>query len=516
MLTTVYRLVVVVTTLCIWCTTARAAKMLIPMDATGQSSHLKAYGAMYAALAQGTPVDWLLNYRGGSYGTDYSPAMEQMCNSRNVSFIKMSNAEYAGLIKKVNAKDANTAIIKLEQAPRIAVYTPPGKKPWDDAVTLALTYAEIPFTKLYASEVLAGDLRRYDWLHLHHEDFTGQYGKFWAQFHDKEWYVSEQEEAQALARKNGYKKVAQLQLAVVKKINAFVSAGGNLFAMCSATDTYDIALAADGVDICDSVFDGDPMSPDAQRRLDYSKCYAFRDFTLVTSPWVYEYSSIDNTSFRSLPEAYDSFVLNSFAVKTNAVPAMLTQSHERVIKGFMGQTTAFRSETLKPGIVVLAESRVPGEARYIHGDHGKGTWTFYGGHDPEDYQHMVNDPVTDLGLHPSSPGYRLILNNVLFAAARRETPAVAQNRAEEPATAAPAGEKPMAQRVKMYPDADNTQLIIMLDTRIKEVVIADHTGKEVYRKTYNTDRVSVDMTGMQPGMYQITVNGQSAGKIVKH
>jgi len=399
---------------------AYAAKIFIPMDADGQTNHLKAYGVAYAALKANIPVDWLLNYKGGSFGIDEVESIERMCKLRGVSYEIVSDAQYGGILNEIADPDFNGDIIKLEKAPKIAVYTPPNKEPWDDAVTLVLTYAEIPFDKLYDDEVLADDLAKYDWLHLHHEDFTGQYGKFWSQFRNAAWYQNDQKSAEAMAAKHGYKKVSQLQLAVAKKIRDFVAGGGYMFAMCSATDTYDIALAADGVDICDVPFDGDAMDPQAQQKLDYTKCFAFKDFRLVTNPYEYEYSDIDNTNYRHVPMNTDYFTLFTFSAKFDPVPSMLCQDHTTTIKGFMGQTTSFRKEVLKSSVLVMGDFKPANEARYIHGEYGKGTWTFYGGHDPEDYEHHVGDPPTDLSLHPNSPGYRLILNNVLFPAAKKK------------------------------------------------------------------------------------------------
>lgn len=399
-----------------------ASKIFIPMDAEGQAAHLKAYGIAFAALKANIPVDWLLNYKGGSFGLDQVESIERMCKLRGVSYEIMSDAQYMGVLNEIANPDFNGDIIKLEKVPKIAVYTPPNKEPWDDAVTLVLTYAEIPFDKVYDDAVLADDLAKYDWLHLHHEDFTGQYGKFWWQFHNEAWYQNDQKSAEAMAAKHGYKKVSQLKLAVAKKIRDFVAGGGYLFAMCSATDSYDIALAADGVDICAEPFDGDPMDPNAQQKLDFTKCFAFKDFTLVKDPIHYEYSNIDNTEPRMgiVPMNIDYFSLFTFSAKFDPVPAMLCQNHTNTIKGFMGQTTAFRKEVLKSSVLVMGDYKPANEARYIHGEYGKGTWTFYGGHDPEDYQHMIHDPVTDLSLHPTSPGYRLILNNVLFPAAKKK------------------------------------------------------------------------------------------------
>jgi hypothetical protein len=400
---------------------AFASKILIPMDAEGQVAHLKAYGIAYAALKGGLQVDWLLNYKGGSFGVEQVDGVERMLKLKGVSYEVLSDAQYAGIVNAVLDPDFNGDVIKLEKPPKIAVYTPPNKLPWDDAVTLVLTYAEIPFDKVYDDELLKDDLAKYDWLHLHHEDFTGQYGKFWASFRHEAWYQNDQKTAEATAARHGFKKVSQLKLAVAKKIRDFTAGGGYLFAMCSATDSYDIALAADGVDICESMFDGDPQDPQAQQKLDYKKSFAFKDFSLVLSPMHYEYSNIDNTEFRGqVPMNIDYFSLFTFSAKFDPVPAMLCQNHTTTIKGFMGQTTAFRKEVLKSGVLVMGEFKPSNEARYIHGEYGKGTWTFYGGHDPEDYQHMIHDPVTDLDLHPTSPGYRLILNNVLFPAARKK------------------------------------------------------------------------------------------------
>ena len=399
---------------------AYASKIFIPMDADGQANHLKAYGVAYAALKANIPVDWLLNYKGGSFGIDDMESIERMCKLRGVSYEIVSDAQYGGILNQIADPDFNGDIIKLEKAPKIAVYTPPNKEPWDDAVTLVLTYAEIPFDKLYDDEVLRDDLAKYDWLHLHHEDFTGQYGKFWSQFRNAAWYQNDQKSAEAMAAKHGYKKVSQLQLAVAKKIRDFVAGGGYMFAMCSATDTYDIALAAEGVDICDVPFDGDAMDPQAQQKLDFTKCFAFKDFQLVNNPYEYEYSNIDNTNYRHVPMNTDYFSLFTFSAKFDPVPSMLCQDHTTTIKGFMGQTTSFRKEVLKSSVLVMGDFKPANEARYIHGEYGKGTWTFYGGHDPEDYEHHVGDPPTELSLHPNSPGYRLILNNVLFPAAKKK------------------------------------------------------------------------------------------------
>jgi hypothetical protein len=399
---------------------AKAAKLFIPMDAESQTAHLKAYGVAYAALKNGQEVDWLLNYKGGSFAMDQTESMERLCKLRGVSYDVMSDAQYAGIVSKIADPDFNGDIIKLEKLPKIAVYTPPGKQPWDDAVTLVLTYAEIPYDKIYDNEVLDDKLHDYDWLHLHHEDFTGQYGKFWVSFRNTTWYQEDVRNNEALAKERGYKKVSQLKLAVSKKIRDFVAGGGYLFAMCSATDSYDIALAAENTDICDIPFDGDPVAPNAQQQLDFTKSFAFKGFSLMTSPYQYEFSDIDNTQYRRVPQEMDYFSLFTFSAKFDPVPTMLCQNHTTTIKGFMGQTTSFRKEVLKTNVLVMGDYKPKNEARYIHGEFGKGTWTFYGGHDPEDYEHQIGDPPTEMALHPSSPGYRLILNNVLFPAARKK------------------------------------------------------------------------------------------------
>ncbi len=398
-----------------------ASKIFIPMDAEGQAEHLKAYGIAYAALKANITVDWLLNYKGGSFGMDDVESMERLCKLRGVSYEVMSDAQYLGILNEIANPDFNGDVIKLEKAPRVGVYTPPNKEPWDDAVTMVLTYAEIPFDKLYDDELLSDGLMKYDWLHLHHEDFTGQYGKFWASYRNATWYQNDQKKAEESAAKHGFKKVSQLKLAIAKKIRDFVTGGGYLFAMCSATDSYDIALSAEGTDICDVPFDGDPMQPNAQQRLDFTRCFAFKDFIIETNPYEYEYSNIDNSPrYRRVPMNIDYFSLFTFSAKFDPVPAMLCQNHTTTIKGFMGQTTAFRKDVLKSGVLVMGEFKPANEARYIHGEYGKGTWTFYGGHDPEDYEHQISDPPTELSLHPNSPGYRLILNNVLFPAAKKK------------------------------------------------------------------------------------------------
>ena len=508
---------------------ATAARLFIPMDARQQTNHLKAYGIAFAALKNNKPVYWLLNYKGGSFVMDDTPELETLCTQRGVAFKKISNADYAAITKKIKDAHFNGEIIKLEKAPKIAVYTPLNKEPWDDAVTLALTYAEIPFDKLYVNEVLAGDLDKYDWLHLHHEDFTGQYGKFWAQYRNASWYINDKNSEEAMAASNGFKKVSQMQLAVVKKIRDFVGAGGNMFAMCSATDTYDIALAAEGTDICDTPFDGDKMAANAQSQLNYSKCFAFRDFMLSTNEMEYEYSNIDNTNFRHVLRDSDKFVLAAFPAKFDPGAAMLCQNHTDTIKGFMGQTTAFRKEVIKPGVLVLGDFAKANEARYIHGEYGDGTWTFYGGHDPEDYMHSINNPPTDLSRHPNSPGYRLILNNVLFPAAKKkfiQTVVLGDTASTKPVkknTDEPARVLTFAERVKITPNPSKDELLISVIpvagdvNEIKSVVIVTGSGAEVYnRKFSGADHVVVNLNDLPSGMFLIKVNGEFAGKVVKN
>lgn len=396
------------------------AYILIPMDET-QSNHLKAYGVAFMVLSHDVPVSWLLNYRGGSFMFTDIPKFEQECTIRGVSFQILADVQAAAIINEISDPEVNMDVMKLEKAPKVAVYSPKSKLPWDDAVTLALTYSEIPYDIVYDEEVLGGKLLLYDWLHLHHEDFTGQYGRFYAAYRNAAWYQEDQRSQEAMAAKMGFQKVSGMKLAVALKIKEFVVGGGYLFAMCSATDSYDIALSAEGVDICETMFDGDPADPGMNSKLDYSKTFAFRDYKLSSNPYEYEFSEIDNQPpHRRIPRTEDFFTLFDFSAKWDAVPTMLCQNHEQVIKGFMGQTTAFRKRFVKQDVLVMGETKAENEARYIHGEMGKGTWTFYGGHDPEDYQHQVGDPPTDLSLHPNSPGYRLILNNILFPAAKKK------------------------------------------------------------------------------------------------
>ncbi|MBL0064280.1 MAG: asparagine synthetase B [Bacteroidetes bacterium] len=399
---------------------AQAAFILIPMDET-QKNHLKAYGIAYYALQNTVDVQWLLNYKGGSFLLSDITKLEQECTIRGVSFQVIADVQAAAILREIADPEVNMEVMKLEKAPKIAVYSPKNKMPWDDAVTMVLTYAEIPYDIVYDEEVLNQKLPLYDWLHLHHEDFTGQYGRFYSAYRNAPWYQEDVRLQEAMAKKTGYGKVSLMKLAVAQKIRDFVVGGGYLFAMCSATDSYDIALSAEGVDICESMFDGDPADPAMNTKIDYAKGFAFRGYKLSTNPYEYEFSEIDNQPpARNLPRTEDFFTLFQFSAKWDPVPTMLCQDHEQVIKGFMGQTTAFKKKFIKPEVLIMGETKVQDEARYIHGEYGKGTWTFYGGHDPEDYQHQVGDPPTDLSLHPNSPGYRLILNNVLFPAAKKK------------------------------------------------------------------------------------------------
>ncbi|HPN73917.1 MAG TPA: asparagine synthetase B [Candidatus Marinimicrobia bacterium] len=397
-----------------------AQKILIPMDQT-QSDHLKAYGIVYWSLKQGVNVEWLLNYRGGSFLLDNYPGIVKELRLRGVAYEEVSAAQNLQIYATI--EENNMDVVLLEKAAKIAVYSPPNKQPWDDAVTLVLTYAEIDYDVLWDEEVLTGKLPEYDWLHLHHEDFTGQYGKFYASYHNQAWYQNEVAENEAIAAKLGFRKVSEEKKAVARTIKKYVNEGGFLFAMCSATDALDIALAAENVDIVAEIYDGDPADPRANEKLDYSKCLAFENFKLYLDPMLYEYSDIDYPpSFQAVaPGAEaDYFTLFEFSAKWDPVPTMLTQNHVGVIKGFMGQTTGFRRDRIKKSVVVMGEVVNGEQVRYIHGNHGKGTFTFLAGHDPEDYQHFVGDPPTRLELHKNSPGYRLILNNVLFPSARKK------------------------------------------------------------------------------------------------
>ncbi|GLU45561.1 hypothetical protein Musp01_31850 [Muricauda sp. NBRC 101325] len=391
------------------------------MDADGQKNHLKAYGITYWVLTKQQKVQWLLNYRGGSFMLPDGDAIRKECQIRGVSFEVLSDGQAEQILEDISSPSQNQDAVVLEKAPKIAVYSPKGNPPWDDAVTMVLTYAEIPYTTVYDEEVIGDKLALYDWLHLHHEDFTGQYGRFYGHYRAAPWYIEAKAEAEALAQKLGYSKVSEEKRDVALKIRNYVVGGGFMFAMCSATDSFDIALAAENVDICEPMFDGDPSDPNYQSKLDFSNTFAFTNFTLERNPLRYEFSSIDMTNKRfNVQKESDYFSLMEFSAKWDPVPTMLTQNHTSLVKGFMGQTTSFTREEIKPTVMVMGENKINGEARYIHGIKGKGFFTFYGGHDPEDYQHRVGDPKTELDLHPTSPGYRLILNNVLFPAARKK------------------------------------------------------------------------------------------------
>jgi hypothetical protein len=400
----------------------RSTQLLIPMD-EAQTDHLKSYGIAFWCLENSITVEWLLNYRGGSFLVPHLKTLEEELILRNVRYQVLAEGQVNQIRTEISNPEVNMEIVQLEKAPKIAVYTPPNKQPWDDAVTLVLEYAEIPYDKIYDSAIVMGLLPKYDWLHLHHEDFTGQYGKFYANARYQAWYQEQVAVAEKNAKMLGFNKVSELKLAVAQNLKNFVIGGGFLFTMCSGTDSFDIALAAQGLDLCASVFDGDPADPRAQDKLNFDQTFAFHDFHLVQDPMVYEYSDIDASDLRTkgqITEKMDQFTLFDFSAKWDVVPTMLTQCHVDVVNGFMGQTTDFRKDLIKSNVLILGENKIANTARYIHGELGQGTWTFYGGHDPEDYQHYVGDPFTDLSLHPNSPGYRLILNNILFPAAKKK------------------------------------------------------------------------------------------------
>jgi len=400
--------------------TVTASYILIPMDSDSQAEHLKAYGLTYWTLQKQLKVKWLLNYRGGSFLLPDTEEIKKECQVRGVSFELLSNSKTEDILNLIGSPSQNMESVILEKAPRIAVYSPKGNQPWDDAVTMVLTYAEIPYTIIYDEEVLGDQLVLFDWLHLHHEDFTGQYGKFYRAYRAAPWYIQNKKEAELMASNLGYNKVSDLKLDVSLKIRDYVVGGGFMFAMCSATDSFDIALSAEGVDICETMFDDDPSDPGYQGKINYDNTFAFKNFILERSPMVYEFSSIDMTSKRKINKETDYFTLMDYSAKWDPIPTMLIQNHTSLIKGFMGQTTAYERDQIKANVLVMGEQKTNGEARYIHGIKGKGFFTFYGGHDPEDYQHRVGDAKTELELHPNSPGYRLILNNVLFPAAKKK------------------------------------------------------------------------------------------------
>ncbi|MEX0638894.1 MAG: asparagine synthetase B [Balneolaceae bacterium] len=395
-------------------------RILIPMDGS-QTNHLKAYGILFNHLLAGESGQWLLNYRGGSFLTVETNDIVRQSRLRNVHIERIDEVEAVSLIEQAEEPGVNMAVVQLESAPKIAVYTPPRSLPWDDAVTLALDYAEVPYDRIYDQDVLSGELQQYDWLHLHHEDFTGQFGKFYAMYRNAAWYIDDVRRLQTLARELGYSRVSELKLAVAMEIQQYVGGGGYLFAMCSGTNTLDIALAAAGLDIVPPEIDGTPLSPNVNERLDYNRTFAFENFTVNTNAYIYEHGNIDITvELDRISESIDYFTLFEFSAKWDPVPSMLTQNHVSSIKGFYGQNTAFRKETIKSNVVILGESPGRDQVKYLHGNYGEGTFTFYSGHDPEDYTHRINDPPTDLDLFPNSPGYRLILNNILFPAAQEQ------------------------------------------------------------------------------------------------
>lgn len=396
-----------------------SSSLLLPMDNT-QKNHLKAYGISFWTLERDVEVKWLLNYRGGSFLIPYAKEIENECLIRGVNYEVVADAKANQIVEEISSPSMNMDVIPMQKAPKIAVYSPPNKQPWDDAVTMVLAYAEIPYDVIYDEEIINGKLSEYDWLHLHHEDFTGQYGKFYRNYQHMPWYVEEVNTNTKLANKLGFLKVSEMKLAVSKSIKSYVAAGGFLFAMCAATDTYDIALSAEGVDICESMYDGDGSDKNMNSHLDFTKTFAFQDFKVVEDPFQYEFSDIDMTDKRKFQFNNDYFTLFDFSAKWDPVPTMLCQNHTQIVRGFMGQTTSYDKNLLKPEVLVMGENKSGNEARYIHGEFGNGTWTFYGGHDPEDYRHAVGDPPTDLNLYPNSPGYRLILNNVLFPAAKKK------------------------------------------------------------------------------------------------
>lgn len=411
------------TLLCTWmlfaaCSAFAQSYLLVPMDQT-QTEHLKAYGIAYWVLEQETDVQWLLNYKGGSFMFAAQPGFESEMQVRGVRYEVLQANRSTEILAYVTSESVNMDAVLLEKTPKIAVYSPPYSQPWDDAVTLALEYAEIPYDVVYDPEVLNGKLRDYDWLHLHHEDFTGQFGKYHPSNANASWVITEVTQQQSMAHQFGYTKVSELKLAVAQAIKGYLENGGFLFAMCSATDTYDIALAAEGIDIVHPEYDNDGMTPNMNEKLDFSRTLAFENFLLLPQPGTYEFSTIDANYRRQVPSNLDYFTLFEFSAKWDPVPTMLCQNHTRTVKGFLGQTTGFRRETVKPSALIMGELKAYDEVRYIHGNYGRGMWTFYGGHDPEDYRHVLGEDPTDLTLHPNSPGYRLILNNILFPAARK-------------------------------------------------------------------------------------------------
>ena len=395
-------------------------KIMIPMDIK-QNDHLKAYGFAFWALNQNINVEWLLNYRGGSFLLDEFSEITEVARVRGVTYETIDSEQALNIFNEINLN--NMEIVLLEKAPKIAIYSPPNKQPWDDAVTLALTYAEVPYDVLWDKEVFDEKLARYDWLHLHHEDFTGQYGKFYKNYRSASWYIEQKKQYETISRDLGFDSVHKQKKALAQIIKNYIGGGGFLFAMCSATDSFDIALATQNTDAAHEAFDGSPIDVDLEKKIDYNNTLAFYDFSIITNPMIYEYSDIDfpqSENINAKGAEADFFTLFDFSAKYDPVPAMLTQNHSRTIKGFMGQTTGFKRDIVKKHIVIMGEEVTSPQVKYIHGNYGKGTFTFLGGHDPEDYQHFVGDPQTDLSLYKNSPGYRLILNNILFPAAKKK------------------------------------------------------------------------------------------------
>ena len=395
-------------------------KIMIPMDLK-QNDHLKAYGFAFWALNQNINVEWLLNYRGGSFLLDEFSEITEVARVRGVTYETIDSEQALKIFNEINLN--NMEIVLLEKAPKIAIYSPPNKQPWDDAVTLALTYAEVPYDVLWDKEVFDEKLARYDWLHLHHEDFTGQYGKFYKNYRSASWYIEQKKQYETITRDLGFDTVHKQKKALAQIIKNYIGGGGFLFAMCSATDSFDIALATQNTDAAHEAFDGSPIDVDLEKKIDYNNTLAFYDFSIITNPMIYEYSDIDfpqSENINAKGAEADFFTLFDFSAKYDPVPAMLTQNHSRTIKGFMGQTTGFKRDIVKKHILIMGEDVTSPQVKYIHGNYGKGTFTFLGGHDPEDYQHFVGDPQTDLSLYKNSPGYRLILNNILFPAAKKK------------------------------------------------------------------------------------------------
>jgi len=394
-------------------------KILIPMD-ENQTNHLKAYGIAFSSLEMNNKVDWLLNYRGGSFVFDFSNQIKKECLLKNVSCEFLSIEEISMIYSMI--EEENMELVVLEKTPKIAVYSPPNQQPWDDAVTLALTYADIKYDVIFDEEVMNGDLYKYDWLHLHHEDFTGQYGKFY-RYRNQKWYKEMENSFIKTANKYGFNTVHSFKKTIAIKIRDYINNGGFLFAMCSATDSFDIALSYYSIDFAHSIYDGTPIEEQNLNEINYNNGIAFKDYELYLDPTIYEYSNIDFPSSHqpnTRSAESDYFTLSGFSAKWDPVPSMLIQNHVNNINGFMGQTTGYNKKFLKSHVLILGEDLYSEQVKYIHGNVGKGTFTFLGGHDPEDYRHFVGDPATDLDLHRNSPGYRLILNNILFPAAKKK------------------------------------------------------------------------------------------------